>query len=92
MSRSGTGVLVFDYTAKCGLRQTETIDDPDLLDAAGAMLRRRKGGIAELLVYRQRSAAPRSWNARCSAYSPVDHALRPHPGLSGCGCNPAGFD
>ena len=44
MSRSGTGVLVFDYTAKCGLRQTETIDDPDLLDAAGAMLRRRKRG------------------------------------------------
>jgi len=38
------GVLVFDYTAKCGLRQTETIDDPNLLDAAGAMLRRRKRG------------------------------------------------
>ena len=53
--RSGT--LVFDYTAKSGIQHVETIDDPDLLDTIGEMLRRRTGDIDELLVYRD----GRSW-------------------------------
>ena len=53
--RSGT--LVFDYTAKSGIQHVETIDDPDLLDTIGKMLRRRAGDIDELLVYRE----GRSW-------------------------------
>lgn len=51
------GKLVFDYTAKSGIRHIETIDDPELLDTVGAMLRRRTGDIDELLVYRD----GRSW-------------------------------
>ena len=61
-------MLVFDCTAKCGLRQTETIDDPDLLDAAGAMLRRRKGGIDELLVYRDGRSSRRVTSTDINAY------------------------
>lgn len=37
------GTLVFSYVAKGGLGRVERIEDPDLLDTVGALLRRRAG-------------------------------------------------
>jgi DNA topoisomerase IB len=56
------GALVFDYTAKSGLRRVERIDEPRLSDSIAVLLRRR-GGNPELLSYRR----GRSWRAVGSA-------------------------
>ena len=49
--RRERGALVFDYTAKSGLRRVERIDDPRLSRSIDVLLRRR-GGNPELLSYR----------------------------------------
>jgi DNA topoisomerase-1 len=50
--RRQRGLLVFEYVAKSGVAHTERIDDPILLETVGALIRRRGGGLDELLVYR----------------------------------------
>lgn len=45
-------LLVFDYTAKAGIRRVHSIDDPLLVPLVGQLKRRRTGG-AELLAYRE---------------------------------------
>ena len=52
VSRKG-GLLTFSYVAKSGLDRLERIDDPLLLEAVGALMRRRsQPELEELLVYR----------------------------------------
>jgi DNA topoisomerase I len=50
------GLIVFDYPAKHGKRRVQNVADDDVLDIV-AQLRRRRGGGAELLAYRD----GRSW-------------------------------
>ncbi len=49
--RRERGALVFDYTAKSGLRRVERIDDPRLAGSIDVLMRRRSGN-PELLSYR----------------------------------------
>jgi DNA topoisomerase IB len=45
------GTIVFDYPAKSGQRRVQAIIDPDVLPVIKA-LKRRRGGLPELLAYR----------------------------------------
>jgi DNA topoisomerase-1 len=49
--------MVFDYTAKSGKRRIQGVIDPDAFDVVAA-LKRRRGGGAELLAYKN----GRSWS------------------------------
>jgi DNA topoisomerase I len=44
------GEVLFDYTAKSGIRRVQAIADPDVLEVVAALKRRR--GSGQLLVYR----------------------------------------
>ena len=69
------GTLVFSYVAKGGLGRVERIEDPDLLDTVGALLRRRGGpDLDELLVYRDSNGWWRITGADINEY--VRQALR----------------
>jgi DNA topoisomerase I len=46
------GVMVFDYPAKSGQRRVQAVVDPDVCDIVAA-LKRRRGGSAELLAFKQ---------------------------------------
>jgi DNA topoisomerase IB len=50
--RRHNGVLIFEYTAKSGLTRVARIDDVLLVDAVGALARRRATEPQELLAYR----------------------------------------
>lgn len=50
--RRHNGVLIFEYAAKSGLARVERIDDELLVDAVGALARRRATAPEELLAYR----------------------------------------
>ena len=52
------GRLMFDYTAKHGLRRQEAVDDPAVLAVVDALRRRRDDANPELFAYR----AGESWN------------------------------
>jgi DNA topoisomerase IB len=45
------GTVVFDYTAKAGVRRVQEVEDAEAYDVLAA-LKRRRGGGAELLAYR----------------------------------------
>ena len=72
--RRQKGALTFEYIAKSGLHRVEQIDDPVLLDAVGALLRRRGGDIPELLAYRDGRSWRRVTGADINAY--VKEVLR----------------
>ena len=46
------GRLVFDYTAKAGIRRQEIVDDPAVADVVAALRRRRDDPNPELFAYR----------------------------------------
>ena len=46
------GRLVFDYTAKAGLRRLEVVDDPKVVEVVTALRRRRDDPNPELFAYR----------------------------------------
>src|SRR2546430_14515721 len=48
----GDRTLTFDYPAKSGRRRVQSIVDPAVHDIV-AQLKRRRGGSAELLAYRE---------------------------------------
>jgi DNA topoisomerase-1 len=51
------GRLVFDYTAKAGIRRLETVDDPAVREVVDALRRRRDDPNPELFAYRSAGGA-----------------------------------
>jgi DNA topoisomerase IB len=67
------GAVVFAYPAKGGVRRAQVIDDPPCMAVVEA-LRRRRGGPAELLAYRERR---RWWPLRSDE---INEYLKAHLG------------
>ncbi len=67
------GAVVFAYPAKGGVSRTQVIDDPPCVAVVEA-LRRRRGGPAELLAYRERR---RWWPLRSDE---INEYLKAHVG------------